>query len=305
MKKTIVLLFSLLLLMGAQSSFAQCSISGPSPITVGDVENYSTTGNSSYTYFWSVTGVLSIVGSNSNSNVNVTSNTTGDGTVCVTRFKAGEEPCCECKDIKVEEPPCTPATSITVSQIEVPGNGCPGDIIQFVANIQPSDADIEPNSFFWQAGTDFIISNPFFQQSGGSIMSIDTPEGENSVWIKVTFTSCDGTTVTALTLVTWEISCFRSGITPPFLNVNPNSSIAPNPFSDFTQLNIDVEKEVAAEVEIFNISGQVIYTKSAQLYKGKNEIIIDDIPNDYKGVLYYRIKSNSEVLGYGEMLRVD
>ena len=231
--------------------------------------------------------------------------TPGNGSVCVTRFEAGEEPCCSCKEVTVNEviDPCIPATSISIRQIEIPGNGCPGDVIGFVADIQPDDATIDPGSFFWEAGTDIIISDPFFQQTTTNpIVGIPTPNGENSIWVRVTFTSCDGSTVDAFTLLLWENNCFKK-ISP--VAFGGSGSIAPNPFTDQTQLHFTAEESMNAQIGIYNVEGRLIYSKAVDLSKGENAILLNELPAEERGVLYYRMVAEKEVLANGKLLRED
>ncbi len=310
MKKVALLISSLFLLAAAQNSFAQCSINGPSSFDIAETSTYSFSGTASLNtnFFWSTTGVLNIVGNNTSASVNVNANQTGSGTVCVTSFKAGEEPCCECTNVTVTEiidPPCIPATSISVSQVEIPGNGCPGDAITFNATIQPSNATT--GTYTWEAGTDFIISNPFFQQTtSNSTVTINTPNDEPTVWVRVSFTSCDGSVVTALTLVVWESKCFRRGLPPFFFgNTNGNTTISPNPFKGSPNLMYNSDSELDAQIEIYNINGQLIHSRAAHFYSGQNEINLDDFPNREKGILYYKIRSADKILGFGKMHKIE
>ncbi len=301
MKKLTFLVCCLFLIGATQTAIAQCNISGPSTVDTGDNTNYSTATVSGASFFWSTTGVFNIIGGNTSSSVTVRANNPGTGSVCVTRFKAGEEPCCSCKDVTaVEEPPCIPATSISLRQIEISGNGCPGDIVEFRATVQPSNA---MGTIRWQAGTNFINSPPFFQQIGGTTAFINTPAGQGSVWVRVTFTSCDGSTVTAFTLVVWERGCPRSSF--PTSGIDSKSSISPNPFKDYTQLSFDSEGEVDAQVEIFNVSGQLIYSKATHFFNGKNQITVNDLPNEEKGVLFYQVKTEKGILAFGKMFRTN
>ncbi|MEM9822686.1 MAG: hypothetical protein AAF985_16510, partial [Bacteroidota bacterium] len=238
--KNLAILFLCLLFMGSHATlFAQCDINGADTFKENETEMYDTDHSSDASYFWSVTGVLNIDGNNDGSSIDVSASGPGTGMVCVTRFEEGQMPCCSCEDVVVEEdvppPPCIPATSISLGQIEIPGQGCPGDLIGFQTFLQPTNPSPSPGTYSWEAGTDFIISNPFFQQTGGSTATIPTPPGENSVWVRVTFTSCDGSQVTGLTLVIWEFSCFKGLNSGLFRSPG---KVVPNPFFDQAQLQL-------------------------------------------------------------------
>jgi hypothetical protein len=80
-----------------------CNLTGDDQIVVNQTKTYSVNALSGASYFWSVTGNLSISGSNTGASVNITAgSTTGFGQVCVTRYKAGTQPCCSCKPVRIE-----------------------------------------------------------------------------------------------------------------------------------------------------------------------------------------------------------
>jgi hypothetical protein len=61
-------------------------------------------------------------------------------------------------------------------------------------------------------------------------------------------------------------------------NIKRNSlvlSLSPNPVFDNLVLNIQSETEGAADIEICNTQGSVIMTKSAKLYKGMQQVVVD------------------------------
>ncbi len=90
----------LFLLLNCAVSFSQtCTISGLSCLYLNQTTSYSTVATSGYSYFWSVTGGLSIVGSNTGSTISVTQVSSTPGQICLTKYKTGSMPCCECKNV--------------------------------------------------------------------------------------------------------------------------------------------------------------------------------------------------------------
>ena len=109
-----------------------------------------------------------------------------------------------------------------------------------------------------------------------------------------------------MTLVVWEDSCFRKGRKPQFFgSTNGNASINPNPFKNSPKLTYNSTKELDAQIEIYNINGQLIHSKSAHFYSGHNEVEFNNFPNTEKGILYYQIRSSDEVLGSGKMHKIE
>ena len=300
MKKLTLLIFSLLLLAASQNAFAQCSIDGPDSFDAEESGTYSippTTAN----IFWSATGDLDIVGNNNtSSSVEVTASAAGSGSLCVTVFEAGEAPCCDCTNVIVEEPEepeCIPPTSISIAQME-PGNGCPGDDITFTSTVQPND--VSPGSYAWEVGTGSIFNPPFFTATTSSITFSTAGKGE-SIWVKACFTACDKTVCT-MSLVQWKEDCF---VGPSVSFGFGNANISPNPFKDSPILTYESANELDAQIEIYNINGQLIHSKATSFYSGHNEIELNDFPNSEKGILFYQIRSNDEILGFGKMHKID
>ena len=128
-----------------------CAITGPEQLTQGMVDTFTVNApDDGYRFFWSASGGISIEGTNTAAAVGVKGNSISGGTLCVTRYRAGEAPCCNCEEVPVVSPPCIPATALSVAQVEVTGNGCPGDQITFGLTIQPSN--VTPGTILWRAG---------------------------------------------------------------------------------------------------------------------------------------------------------
>jgi hypothetical protein len=93
------------LIFSHNDTYSQCSscpLTGDSQIGTGQSKTYSVATLSGASYFWSVTGSLSISGLNTGSSVTIVGGQfSGTGKVCVTRYKSSSQPCCSCLDITV------------------------------------------------------------------------------------------------------------------------------------------------------------------------------------------------------------
>ncbi len=290
---------------------AQCSISGSSSFTEGSLSNYSTGAVSGAGYFWSTTGVLNIVppGNNTGSSVTVTSTSTGSGQICVTRYRANAAPCCTCRTITVTSTTgCIAPTGLQVFQF---GSGCPGNSATFVALVTPSNATQTSNNFFWEAGFGNLGSVPYFTAYGGSSQSIPLPSTYASAWVRCTFFSPCGNNVNAFTLIEYEFPCNEGDF--PFINEHSeqnqlsiaNAQAAPNPFQDRTQLSLLVEKNLQGELVVHDLQGKLVFSSIVDLQKGENTIWIEDLPDEARGVLLYQLRTESEVLNLGKLLRTE
>ncbi|MEM1322025.1 MAG: T9SS type A sorting domain-containing protein [Bacteroidota bacterium] len=310
MKNLIYLFLFAGLLLSSQTMNAQCGITGPDAINSGSTATYSIPITLVSGIFWTVTGPFTINGGNTGTSINVgTTASSGSGSVCVTRFLTGAPPCCECKPISINSP-CAVATGLSVSQVEIPGEGCPGDDIKFIATLIPSGAASSSSSFFWEAGTGTLGTNIFFTSTTGNMVTIPTPAINFGVWVRVTFTSpCDGSQITRITFVTWESDCeffkIRSnevgGTAKPQLLGEPN--VFPNPFSNSAELRFEASTDAQAQLNVFNVTGQAIHSQTVQVVKGQNTIELNQLPNDQKGLLYYHLSVGEEILSTGKMIR--
>ncbi|MEM9918719.1 MAG: T9SS type A sorting domain-containing protein [Bacteroidota bacterium] len=292
-----LLLFSFTFFLSFTSS-AQCPVNGPGSLSSGNSGTYSTTAVAGASYFWSATGGLSISGSPSGSSATVTAGSTG-GSVCVTVFRAGMMPCCNCTNVSII-PPCTPMQTLSIVQDEVPGQGCPGDIFTFDAIFTPTS--VSPGTFTWQAfNGGFIVSG-----QGTSSVQIQTPPS-GGMLVRVTFTSCDGSTISAITLATYEDKCGFFLQTEKEAGVPSNLMqapvIAPNPFRESTELFLQVTESTQANVEIFNTQGKLIHTFQQGIDEGLNVLPIDLPADSGKGVLIYRITTPEGIMESGQMIR--
>ena len=385
-------------------SFAQCEISGPSTVTTNFLSQFSTNEVPGASYFWSVSGSIAIGGPfNTNPEIYVygTQGHGNTGRICVTRFQAGQDPCCECTEVTVV-PPCFPATDVEISsdpedacpgdeivftanlspfnvtlsqaafewtggtgspgstpivsqsggntftwatpseslvwvtvtytscdgttvsdteiisccipatgieieQVEVSGD-CPGDVIEFQVTFFPANATVGNGDFIWQGGEGFVFGQNVLQtQTGGSSFFFETPES-GQAWVGITYTACDGSTVTAFNLVQFSNDCFGSGIPGRSNMSNPNNkslikAVSPNPFSEKTTLEFDLKKSGSIFIEIHDLKGKVLFSKKDFFEEGNNRIEIKDLPEGNNGILFYRISTEEGIIETGNMLR--
>lgn len=70
----------------------------------------------------------------------------------------------------------------------------------------------------------------------------------------------------------------------------------PNPFSNVTMVNFDLPEAANVTLNVFDISGKVVYTQNSDLQAGFNTIELQGSDlNNASGVLYYQLSSDSYV----------
>jgi uncharacterized repeat protein (TIGR01451 family) len=72
-----------------------------------------------------------------------------------------------------------------------------------------------------------------------------------------------------------------------------NLTIAPNPFRDFININMESTAKEMATLNVFNVNGNQLITKQIQLEKGSNIFAIDELKKWPAGTYYIQIKTNS------------
>ncbi|OJJ19176.1 hypothetical protein BKI52_20400 [marine bacterium AO1-C] len=248
----------------SQAVYAQasCSVSGSTASLLnGQNRTYSATFQSGASYFWSVTGPLTIIGSNTGSSVTVRGNGTGTGRVCYARYKAGALPCAACRTVTV-----------------VNNNPCPSTIL--LLGSVPECLGLG-NLFETTLAGNTSFTNYSWSVSGGGA-SITQNNGNNVRIIAFgNFTvnvsaRCNGQTITG-TRTVFAPNC--DGIILPDINVSPN------PTSE--QVNIDVKNPTKPGttyvVEIFNHLGKKEVRKNV-----KNHESID-VKGLKKGIYFVRV----------------
>jgi len=66
----------------------------------------------------------------------------------------------------------------------------------------------------------------------------------------------------------------------------------PNPFSNTTEIRFNNPQKSVVTLDIMDISGKIVYTKSAEYNQGMNTIQLDAHELNANGMLYYRLESN-------------
>lgn len=256
---------SLLFINDAQ---AQCSLTGSTSIPQGQTRTYTATALGGASYFWSTTGGLSIVGSNTGRTVTVRGNS--NGTVCYTRYRAGVRPCCQCKNVTVNNPSCPTSVAIT-SFVECIGRFA---IIDLSARLTP----VNPGSPVTYSWTKISGSGTFI---GGTTSAFATMRagGNSTTTVRVTAT-CQGSSVTNTRTI--RVGRCNSDF--------PIPEISPNPVDNSLKLNLKNDAgNGKATVEIINKRGEVVITKSID---GNGQI---DMSKLQKGLYFVRTKQGNKV----------
>lgn len=271
--KKFTTLFTMLLFMVTLASnvSAQCSLSGSSSMLSGETRIYTAATQSGANYFWSTTGGLSIVGSNTGTSVSVKG--TSNGTVYYARYKSGAAPCTGSRSVTVSPAGCPTAVSISLMSSECIGRGA---IMDLRANL--TGAGASPVTYNWQviSGTANIFNN---SSSTASVFA----SSRAYFTVKVTVT-CNGSSISA-----------TKSIRAPYCNgdIEP-LRISPNPSStDLTvELNsVDKIKVTDAkyQVEVVNKNGKVVL--SQHMKSAKKQFNTTKLP---AGMYFIRTKLNGK-----------
>ncbi|MCH2082168.1 MAG: T9SS type A sorting domain-containing protein [Saprospiraceae bacterium] len=71
------------------------------------------------------------------------------------------------------------------------------------------------------------------------------------------------------------------------------SNAFPNPFNDFTRIDIDLEESSNTLLEIIDTQGKTVYSESYQLIQGKNELILTKDKFSLPGAYFVQLKSSN------------
>ncbi len=270
----LVTFFMLTSYYDAFSQCTSCSLNGPTKIDVDQTRTFSTSTLSGSNYFWSTTGGLTIIGSNTSSSVSVKGTNAGSGKVCVTRYKSGTQPCCYCKTVSIIPPCRVPSVSIAQEPF-----GCQGDILTFNAVTNPVNAS---GTFNWSipSGVGTIVGSNTNQTLN---VQSSTSFGFS---ISLTFTStCNNTQVNAFTLAQF-LDC--------------GFFISPNPSNDLLLIQTSENSKIKTpySVEVIDQNGKV-RLKVATSEKNK-QIDISNLPND---LYYVRVITNGKVVKTTKLIK--
>ncbi len=290
-KRTFTLLLTALLLTAFISGRSQtCSITGNNEINVNQTLTYSTSATSGAGYFWSVTGGLTITGSNTGSSVSVKGVTTGTGQVCVTKYKAGTAPCCECKPLVINPGPpvCPPEPFI----YEGTCGGYPSVHPHWRFGLI-EDPFAGTGTYSW-SGTNFTFDS---STSIGYVVGRPTSAGYFTIYCTVTYNCTPSGTITynlSLTLHTNDCPF------PP----KQMASVYPNPVSTSTTVKYQLAEEGNVTVLLKNDAGEKVAVLANQQQKaGDHEMFIAGETFPKKGIYILDLYFNNKILSQHRIIK--
>lgn len=256
---------SLLFIHDAQ---AQCSLTGPSSIPQGQTRTYTATAQGGANYFWSTTGGLAIVGSNTGRTVTVRGN--GNGTICYTRYRAGIRPCCQCRNITIGGGGSCPTSVVASGFAECIRFFAIADL---TARLTPANPGT-PVSYSWTK-----ISGPgtFLGNTTSANATMRAPSS-SSTRVRVTVT-CQGGSIS-------DTYTVRVGKCDDF----PIPEISPNPASNTLNINLNTKTSSNYTIEIINKKGELVMQKSLQ-NNGKI-----DVSKLSEGLYFVRTKEGDKIV---------
>ena len=77
------------------------------------------------------------------------------------------------------------------------------------------------------------------------------------------------------------------------MSVKNSIKIWPNPFSDKIIINLSSEINGSATVQLSNIDGKLLMTKTLGLINGSNQMVVDKLANLPSGVYLLQILNNT------------
>lgn len=255
----------------ASNVSAQCSLNGSSSMLAGETRIYTASTQSGANYFWSTTGGLVIVGSNTGTSVSVRGNSSG--TVYYARYKSGAAPCTGARSVSVSQAGCPTAADIVMNSSECIGRQ---SIMDFSVNLTGSGSS--PVSYSWQvvsgAATLFGSTGRFVTVSAASRASFS---------LKVTVT-CNGQSISRTE--NFRARYCNGDIIP--LRISPNPSNA-----DLTVELKSVDKlkvtDAKYQVEVVNKNGKVVL--SQHMKSAKKQFNTTKLP---AGMYFIRTKINGQ-----------
>ncbi|WP_299460365.1 T9SS type A sorting domain-containing protein [uncultured Microscilla sp.] len=282
MKKFTTLFAMTLLFMVAFANnvSAQCSVSGTSSMLAGETRIYTATNQSGAKYFWSTTGGLSIVGSNTGRTVSVRG--TSNGTLYYARYKSGTAPCTAARSVSVSVPGCPTAVAISQLSAECIGRRA---IIDMRATLTGSGSS--PVTYQWTviSGAANIINN-------NSAFATAIANSRASFTARVTVT-CNGQSITATRIIR---APYCNGSIDP-LRISPNPSNADLTVEIKSANKIKVT-DAKYQVEVVNKNGKVVLSEN--LKSAKQQFNTSKLP---KGMYYIRTKLNGKELGTSRWIK--
>ncbi|WP_192348379.1 T9SS type A sorting domain-containing protein [Algoriphagus sp. Y33] len=282
-------IFALFLLVPVISSFSQtCVISGHSDINVNQTKTYSTSATSGAGYFWSTTGGLTIVGSNTGTSVSVKGVSSGLGQVCVTKYKAGSEPCCEC--IPVDCRACPSAPTI----FEGTCGGYPSVHPHWRYGLLESVSS-GSGTYSW-SGTNFVFDTPTNQEW---VTGRPTASGNFTITCTVTYNCTPSGSVTYNVSKTIHTS---DCISPFDMQM---SVVYPNPVTSSATVKYVLPEEGDVNAIIMSDLGEkvAVLISSEHQDKGEYEMLISEDNFQKNGVYILNIYLNNEMISQQKIIK--
>jgi hypothetical protein len=67
----------------------------------------------------------------------------------------------------------------------------------------------------------------------------------------------------------------------------------PNPWTNYTKVDISLQKEENVNIRVFDVNGRLVYSNSSRLNAGLNTIEFDNLLIAGSGVFYYEISTST------------
>lgn len=281
----------MLLIPYAKGHSQTCSITGNNSIKVNQTLTYSTSTTSGASYFWSVTGGLTIIGSNTTSSISVKGISVGTGQVCVTKYKAGSVPCCECKTITINppDPICPPAPSIYQGTC----GGYPSVHPHWRFGLIEDPLAEGTGTYSW-SGTNFTYDSP---TNIDYVVGRPTASGYFTVYCTVVYNCSPSGTVTynlSLTLHTNDCEYPEQ-----------MASVYPNPVTSSATVKYQLVEDGSFTALLKNTTGEKVSVLVANQQKktGEHEILIPEEAFPKKGIYILDLYFNNKVLSQHRIIK--
>lgn len=268
-----------------------CSITGSNDINVNQTLTYSTSVTSGSSYFWSVTGGLTIVGSNTGSSVSIKGVTAGTGQVCVTKYKAGSVPCCECETLVIYPEPPTCPTQPTIYQGTC--GGYPSVHPHWRFGLIEDSSVSGMGTYSWSA-TNFTFDTP---TNNEYVVGRPTSAGYFTIYCTVIYNCTPSGTVTYN--LSWTIH------TDDCMFLEQMASVFPNPItsSAIVKFQLPEDGTVTALIK-YNYGEKVAVLVANQLLKsGEHEVIISEDILPEKGNYILDIYFNNKLFSQQRVIK--
>ena len=80
-------------------------------------------------------------------------------------------------------------------------------------------------------------------------------------------------------------------------------SVAPNPFQDKVSVKFSSELATTANVQIFSVTGQVVYQSNKNISKGFNNISLDNLSSIKPGMYILQVMTNGQVISKEKLVK--